>query len=143
MNQLPRDMREALAANARTKLVFACSPEDAGAMERHFEPHLSAHDLHSLEAFQAACRPCVASGHAAAFTFRTEPLPDPSPGRAAAVREASGRRFGRGRDEVEAEVARRQLYADKTLLPRPTGRTLVADPVAAGVRSPVPEEVRS
>lgn len=143
MNQLPRDMREALAANARTKLVFACSPEDGAAMERHFEPHLSAHDLHSLEAFQAACRPCVASGHAAAFTFRTEALPDPSPGRAAAVREASGRRFGRRRDEVEAEVARRQLYADKTLLPRPTGRTLVADPVASGVPSPVPEEVQS
>ena len=29
MNQLPRDMREALAANPRTKLVFACAPEDA------------------------------------------------------------------------------------------------------------------
>ncbi len=143
MNQLPRDMREALAANARTKLVFACSPEDAGAMERHFEPHLSAHDLHSLEAFQAACRPCVASGHAAAFTFRTEPLPDPVPTRAAAVRSWSGKRFGRPRDEVEAEVARRQLYADKTLIPRASPRTLVAEPVSRRVDSVVPEEVQS
>ena len=35
--QLPCDMREALAANARTKVVFACSPEDAAHLERHFD----------------------------------------------------------------------------------------------------------
>jgi hypothetical protein len=96
MNQLPRDMREALAANARTKVVFACSPEDAAVLERHFEPHLSAHDLHSLGAFQGGCRPCLDAGHGAAFTFRTEPLrPPEDPGRPAAVRQQSAARFGR------------------------------------------------
>lgn len=34
LGQLPRDMRNALGANARNKIVFTCSPEDATALER-------------------------------------------------------------------------------------------------------------
>ena len=137
MNQLPRDMREALAANARTKLVFACSPEDAKLMEHHVEPHLSAHDLHNLEAFQAACRPCVNSGHASSFTFRTQRLPDGSEARAESARDASSARYGRPRVDVEAEVARRQMEAVTKLVPRNPERTGgdegVAGPVDGGV----------
>lgn len=143
MNQLPRDMREALAANARTKLVFACSPEDAAAMERHYEPHLSAHDLHNLEAFQAACRPCVNSGHAAAFTFRTEALATPVPGRAADARSSSGRRYGRRRSDVESEVARRQLYADTELVPKRSSWAPVGERVGGTVEPGVRRGVDS
>src|SRR5829696_335347 len=79
MGQLPKDVRDALGANARTKVVFTCSPEDASALERHFAPDLSAYDLSHLATFQVACRPCVAGGQAQAFTFRTEPLHQGSP----------------------------------------------------------------
>jgi hypothetical protein len=44
MGQLPKDVRDALGANARTKVVFTCSPEDAFILERHFTPDLSAYD---------------------------------------------------------------------------------------------------
>jgi hypothetical protein len=119
MNQLPRDMREALAANARTKLVFACAPEDARDLERHFIPHLSAHDLQNLSAFQAACRPCLDAGRGGAFTFRTQPLPDPEdPDRAGAVRTRSSTRFGRARSTVEGEIRNRHRIAGTRLLPR-------------------------
>jgi hypothetical protein len=118
MNQVPRDMREALAANARTKLVFACSPEDAGHLEKHFEPHLTSHDLQNLAAFQSACRPCLDAGHGAAFTFRTEPLEVPKrKGRAAEVRRESGARFGVARSDVEAEIVDRHMDAETDLLP--------------------------
>lgn len=116
MNQLPRNMREALAANARTKLVFACSPEDADHLERHYEPHLTAHDLHNLAAFQVACRPCVDASHGQAFTFRTEAL-DPPERSAASVRSASAARFACLRQDVETAIADRLAEAKTDLLP--------------------------
>jgi hypothetical protein len=120
LGQLKRDMRDALAANARTKVVFACSPEDARALEAHFAPRLAAHDLAHLPAFTAACRPCLQGGNGAAFTFATEPLPAGSESRSLAVRIASGERFGRKRSEVESGIRARQLRPEIALLPSPT-----------------------
>jgi hypothetical protein len=136
MNQLPKDMREALAANARTKLVFACSPEDAQQLERHFDPHLSAHDLHNLASFQAACRPCLKAGHGAAFTFKTEALAEPSDKRADEIRRGSRRAFAVERSQVEADIGKRLLEAANTLLPTVTDRDAWvsdADSVTASV----------
>lgn len=119
LGQLNRDMRDALAANARTKVVFACSPEDARSLEAHFAPRLAAHDLAHLPAFTAACRPCLQGGNGAAFTFATEQLPDGSESRSLEVRIASGERFGRRRSEVEAAIRARQMRPELALLPTP------------------------
>jgi Type IV secretion-system coupling protein DNA-binding domain/TraM recognition site of TraD and TraG len=112
-----REMREALAANARTKVVFACSPEDARQLEDHFAPHLNAHDLSHLPAFTAACRPCVSSANATPFTFSTRHLPEGSRDRALRARIRSGKLFGVPRAQVEKEIRRRHLRPERTLLP--------------------------
>ena len=36
--QLPRDLRDAVSANARTKVWFSMSPEDAHTLARHAPP---------------------------------------------------------------------------------------------------------
>lgn len=128
MGQLPRDMREALGANARTKIAFACSPEDAGVLEKHFAPHLAAHDLSNLAAFQGACRPCVDSGHGAAFTFRTAPLSSAVPARSIAVREASAERFAIARSDAEARIRLRHS--------RMLGHPAALSPARSGAQSP-------
>jgi hypothetical protein len=87
--QLPRDLRESLSANARTKVIFNVSPEDARAFERHIQPNLTAHDLAHLDAFQAVARLVVGNAITPAFTFRTQPLPAPIPGRAEAIAQAA------------------------------------------------------
>jgi len=107
LGQLPREMRDALAANARTKVCFTCSPEDALHLENHYAPELTAHDLSHLRAFQVACRPCVGGGHGAAFTFTTEPLSSPEKGRPDVLRAASQNRFGADRGLVELLIRRR------------------------------------
>jgi hypothetical protein len=117
MGQLPKDVRDALGANARTKVVFTCSPEDASALERHFDPDLSAYDLSHLATFQVACRPCVGGGQAQAFTFRTEALRAGSVARAEAVRRRSAELFAISRDEVEDGIHGRQAERARTLLP--------------------------
>ncbi|MCP2342003.1 type IV secretion system DNA-binding domain-containing protein [Actinomadura rupiterrae] len=94
LSQLPKDLREAVSSDARNKVYFAASPEDAGELVRHVAPELGAHDLSHLGAYQAAGRIVLGSASSPGFTFRTRPLPDPISGRAEAVREASRRQFG-------------------------------------------------
>jgi hypothetical protein len=119
LGQLPSEMRDALAANARTKICFTCSPEDAVHLEHHFAPELTAYDLSHLRAFQVACRPSVGGGHGAAFTFTTESLGSPERDRPEAVRAASQERFGADRVLVELLIRRRHqgVEAGRYLLP--------------------------
>jgi len=117
MGQLPKEMRDALGANARTKISFACSPEDGHVLERHFAPELDGYDLSRLAAYQAACRPTIGGGSASAFTFQTKPLPAGSATRAREVRDRSAALFASDRAEVERLINRRQIEADETLLP--------------------------
>jgi len=77
LGQLPVSLREAISANARSKVFFSLSPEDARAVERHVAPYLSAHDLAHLGAFQAAGRLVAGGEEQPAFTFRTWPAPPP------------------------------------------------------------------
>lgn len=125
LGQLNRDVKDALGANARTKIVFACSPQDAKSFAEHFEPALSAYDLSRLEAFTAACRPCLNGANGSPFTFRTIPLEPGSADRAIEVRIASGESFGTPRSKVEKKIRDRQMNPEIMLLPkdeRPGGR---------------------
>ncbi|HET6770670.1 MAG TPA: type IV secretion system DNA-binding domain-containing protein [Actinomycetota bacterium] len=141
MGQVNREMREALAANARTKVAFTCSPEDAFFLQRHFTPGLTEHDLSHLATYQAACRPCIGGGQGAAFTLRTKPLPEGSSERANETRAESSKRFGRPRDDVEHDISERQRTAATTLLPKvpkianPRGASESASVSASGAAS--------
>lgn len=106
--QLPKEMREAIAANARTKIYFQLSPHDAHALAREVEPELAAHDLAHLRRHSAAVRLCRAGETGPAFTLTTEPLPAGSRAHADAVRASSRGRNGAAREQVEQLLARRQ-----------------------------------
>ncbi len=86
LTQLPRETQLALSANARNKIFFSCSPEDAHQLARHTMPELDEHDLSHLDAYTAAARLVVASRETAAFTLRTRP-PAPILGEALAIRQ--------------------------------------------------------
>ncbi|GAA2653519.1 type IV secretory system conjugative DNA transfer family protein [Nonomuraea recticatena] len=93
--QLPRELRHAVSSDARNKIYFSLSPSDAREVEHHFTPHLTAHDLANLDAFQAATRLVVKSAEAPTFTLRTRPLPEPDPDVARQIRAAAAQRHGR------------------------------------------------
>ncbi|RBQ14172.1 type VI secretion protein [Spongiactinospora rosea] len=95
--QLPRDLRQAVSSDARNKIYFSLSPQDAREAEQHFTPHLTAHDLANLDAYQAAARLMVAGAEAAPFTLRTRPLPSPSEEVSRQVRQAASLAHGRTR----------------------------------------------
>src|SRR5207248_298314 len=56
LTQLPRETQLALSANARNKIYFSCSPEDAHQLARHTLPELDEHDVAHLDAYTAAHR---------------------------------------------------------------------------------------
>jgi Type IV secretion-system coupling protein DNA-binding domain len=86
LGQLPRELREAISTNARNKIFFTASPEDARELARHTTPRLSEHDLAHLGAYHAATRLVLGGEHAEPFTLTTQPLPPAIPGRAREIR---------------------------------------------------------
>ncbi|GAA2324057.1 hypothetical protein GCM10010149_91760 [Nonomuraea roseoviolacea subsp. roseoviolacea] len=93
--QLPRTLRQAISSDARNKIYFSLSPEDAREVEHHFAPHLSAHDLSNFAAFQAAARLVVRSAETPPFTLRTRALPEPDQEVARRIRAAAAQAHGR------------------------------------------------
>ncbi|MGW6123131.1 helicase HerA domain-containing protein [Nocardia sp. NPDC055165] len=93
LGQLSRELRDGISANARNKIVFAVSPDDARDLARHTDPWLSDHDLSHLDAFHAAARLLVDGRNARPFTLTTRPLDPPIPGRAREIAAAAQARL--------------------------------------------------
>ncbi|WP_280488444.1 type IV secretory system conjugative DNA transfer family protein [Nocardia farcinica] len=93
LGQLSRELRDGISANARNKVIFAVSPDDARDLARHTDPWLSEHDLSHLDAFHAAARLLVDGRNARPFTLTTRPLDPPIPGRAREVAAAARARL--------------------------------------------------
>jgi len=104
LGQLPRDLAEAASANARNKVYFSVSPEDARVLARHTEPYLGSHDLSHLDAHQIACRLVMGGRDLHAFTLRTRPLSPAISGRADAARAAARVNAGRTREQRRHEL---------------------------------------
>ncbi|OXM60935.1 helicase HerA domain-containing protein [Amycolatopsis vastitatis] len=88
LGQLPRDLKEGISTNARSKIFFSASPEDARELARHTAPRLSEHDLSHLGVYHTATRLVVHGEETEPFTMTTTPLPAPIPGRAREIRAA-------------------------------------------------------
>jgi len=108
LEQLPKELREVVLANARSKAVFALSASDAKVMERLFAPALTAADLQALDAYSIAAQVALDDGSTARpVTLSTPPPPMPL-GSRQQVRHASRSRYARPRADVEAHL-RRQM----------------------------------
>ncbi|MGY6655348.1 type IV secretory system conjugative DNA transfer family protein [Amycolatopsis sp. TRM77291] len=89
LGQLPKELEEGISTNARSKIFFNASPEDAKRLSRHTMPRLSDHDLSNLGVFHVAARLVLGGEEAPPFTAVTEKLPPAIPGRAKAIRKAA------------------------------------------------------
>ncbi|WP_086825908.1 type IV secretion system DNA-binding domain-containing protein [Allokutzneria sp. NRRL B-24872] len=89
LGQLPRELEEGISTNARSKVFFNASPEDAKRLARHTAPRLGEHDLSNLDVYHAAARLVLGGAEVPAFTTVTEKLPPAIPGRAKRIRLAA------------------------------------------------------
>jgi len=115
LRQLPAAVRQAVLANARTRIVFQCSQDDATVLGREFGPVVTATDLRSLDRHRAAIRLCVDGSTRPAFVGRTLPPPPAGDAEVAEqIRRLSRTRYARPRREVEADIRRRLHLAEAT-----------------------------
>ena len=120
LEQLRKELREVVLANARSKAVFALSASDAKALEPLFAPALTASDLQALDAHSIAALVALDNGSTARpVTLSTPPPPTPL-GSRQQVRHASRLHYARPRAEVEAAL--RQQAAGKPLPRTVVGR---------------------
>lgn len=102
LSQAPKQLREAVAANTQTKVMFALSDADSREMAAT-TPLLDTDDFRSLPAHHAYAR-ILADGTTAPWcSIRTRPLP-PALHDGHALRRSSSQRYGRARQEIDAEL---------------------------------------
>lgn len=106
LGQMPKAVRDAVLANARSKVAFQTTHADAQVLARELGPTLDPDDLQSLGAFEAYA--AVAAGRAVLPPVSIQTLPPKEPtGRAAAIRRASRERYGRDAAAVDAAIRAR------------------------------------
>lgn len=110
--QFDRDLREAVLSTTRSRIIFQTAAADATRFAKELSPHLSPEDLRGLGPYEFAATLSTGRRVAPPVTGKTRPLA-PGNGQADVVRELSRQRWGRDRDDIEAELRRR--------LERPTG----------------------
>ncbi|MBA8926911.1 ABC-type oligopeptide transport system ATPase subunit [Kutzneria viridogrisea] len=135
LGQLPRELREGMSTNARSKIFFNASPEDSRELSRHTAPRLSDHDLAHLGVYHAAVRLVLNGEEAQPFTMRTQPLPRAIPGRAREVRAIARRVLRPSQRDRGAGPGSQQIGRQATTRPaqpsrggRPDVRPRSADP---------------
>jgi hypothetical protein len=108
LGQLPRDIADAVHANARNKAFFTLSPDDARVLARHVGPYLTAEDLTRLDRYQLACRLVSHGRDTHGFTVATRPATAAKAERTGVLREVARDR-GRGPAERRGTSMSRAL----------------------------------
>lgn len=100
LDQLSREVRGAVRANARSAVVFRCGTVDAHTLESEFAP-LDAGALATLPRYHAAARLAPASGGVVLATL-PPPAAPPDAAHSEEVLTASAQRYGRSVEEIDA-----------------------------------------
>lgn len=118
LDQLPREMRSAVMANARSKVVFETTRDDAYAFSREFGKAVTEEDFMNLGAYEVITRLVTGDGVSPPMTGRTA-QPFSGFGLADQAWERATNRYGRPRDEVLAEIAQRTTAPEPPAPQRP------------------------
>jgi hypothetical protein len=106
LGQLQPDLRAAVLANLRSKIVMQTTADDARTFAREFAPVLDATDFQGLGPFEAYAAVSTGAAVAPPASIRTRPPLTPT-GQGDEVRARSRERFGRDPREVDAEIQAR------------------------------------
>jgi hypothetical protein len=113
LDQLTPNLRAAVLANARARIVYRPAEGDARTLAKVLGAPVTADDLERLPAFHAVARVLVDDAPSDPFEIATPPLP-PATHDANAVRRVSAERYGIDPAELDAAVQRRWEGGDDT-----------------------------
>ena len=115
--QLPKDLREVILANARSKAVFALSNSDAKTLEPLFAPALTTADLQALDAHSIAALVALDNGATSQPVTLTTPSPPQPLGSAEQVRQASRAHYAAVSADVEATLRQQATSVRRPVTP--------------------------
>jgi hypothetical protein len=110
LGQLSAELRAAVLANLRSKLVMQTTADDARTFAREFAPHLDAADLQGLGPFEAYAAVSTGAAVSPPVSIHTRPPLTPT-GSGERIRTASRERYGRDPKDVDAEIQARLSVA--------------------------------
>ncbi|MGE5335859.1 MAG: type IV secretory system conjugative DNA transfer family protein [Nitrososphaerota archaeon] len=110
LGQLSAELRAAVLANLRSKLVMQTTADDARTFAREFAPHLDAADFQGLGPFEAYAAVSTGAAVSPPVSIHTRPPLSPT-GSGERVRAASRERYGRDPKDVDAEIQARLSHA--------------------------------
>lgn len=104
IKQLPENIRDAVFGNVGSMVSFRVGAEDAEALEKQFEPTITANDLSNVDNFNAYVRLLINNQTSRPFNVQTIKPKEPDLERARMVADRSLARYGRAREEVEEKI---------------------------------------
>ena len=105
IGQLSEEIKRAVFGNVGSIASFRIGADDAEFVQKQFEPVFSAHDLMNIENFNAYLKLLVRGETARPFNIRIMPPRAGDSSRAQAAKELSKLKYGRPREEIEAEIS--------------------------------------
>jgi len=104
ISQLQDDIKGAVFGNVGSKACFRVSPEDAEFMQKQFEPVFTSTDIMKLDNREAYMAMLYKGQPVKPFNIRTADNPPSNTQIVPLLKELSYLRYGRDREEVEAEI---------------------------------------
>lgn len=112
LEDVPAELKNAVINNARSRVIFQTSAQEARIWQSEFGKSLDANDFMRIRQYEAVAQVATMSGITQPVTLKARP-PRPATGMARKVREVSRKTYGRTIADVEAERDTRRV-ADKT-----------------------------
>lgn len=107
LSQVPSETRDAVLANARTRICFQLPSSDARLVARELGGLLTPEDLGGLGAYEVVVSAFAAGSTQPPATARTRPM-SPATGAGDDIRKESRQRYGVPRTEVDEQIRARQ-----------------------------------
>ena len=121
--QLEDKIKDAVFGNVGSICAFRVGAEDAEFLENQFEPVFSANDLMNVDNFNAFAKMLINGKPERPFNIATIPPVDGDPKIAEQLKEYSYQRYGRPREDIEAEVMKKyHKEPPAPAPPRPSSR---------------------
>jgi len=112
--QLDQDIKDAVFGNVGSIVSFRVGSDDAQFLEQQFAPVFSAKDIMNVPNYNALARILANGVPTKPFSVVMRPPIVSDPARVAEIIEMSAAKYGRPRDEVEAEIAERYVKKPPT-----------------------------
>lgn len=111
IKQLPEEIASAVFGNVGTILCFRVGTEDADFLEKQFAPIFTKVDLVNIPNYNLYLKLLIDGYVSDPFNIRTFPPHEPNRELAEKVLELSMLKYGKPREEIEAEIEERYKYA--------------------------------